>query len=853
MFRTMSTLTGGGAARQVAEGIAVGMACLAPWVFGSVDAWAEFGLYAGTVAIAGLVAVGDGTSSRSRHLLCWPSLGLAGLALLALFQAAPLPGGLFPWISPASATLRADLLPRAPERILGDTGPVVPLPSPRLSQDPSESLRMAARLAGGWLLFQGVLGLGSGMARARRLAVALSINAALLSVFSIAQALTWNGRIFWVRPIRFGDAWSVGGPFDHHTHLAECLNMGLGMALGLAIPGGWRAFLRNGRDRRWAAFAGLVIAAGIVASNSRGGFLAMLGAGVMVALASRARAIGLGIGLGGVAILVVVALMVAARGDASPLGGRLASILDPGNDAYAVRIMLSRAALRAWWAYPTWGTGLGSFPVGTSPYLEGSRGSSFARAEDEYLDLLSEAGLVGAALMLLTLVGVVWLARRALVSPASPRDRGLILGATFGLTALAINSLSDFGPHVAGVGVPAIILVATLCRAGLDAESRRKSEGVTPRRAAHLGWALYGLATVAVGIGLAYRGWADVRVESRLAVEALPRPGSPPPPMHDLTRTMPELERRRETLESALALGPGWADGHLRLGMIDLILYYKRMGGEPERPVDLLGVFEAARNGVRRRDEAARRYLVPAARSFLEARRACPVSPLAHAGLACLAGLLEGGDPAVVYLGRASRLAGNRREVLTLVGGLAAGVGDLELATHCWRRALEAGPDDWAGIADAASATLTPDRILDEVIPNGRLALRFAERLYPDPEVDAGGKGKLARREFLREAARRLPDDRDVGPAERLQLEARAWAGLDEPGPAREKMEAALALEPGNFAWRKDLIDWLLRWGRIDEAHEQAKVGFYYAPDSKATREALEVTADAMARRASSR
>jgi tetratricopeptide (TPR) repeat protein len=849
----MSTPTVGRAARRVAEGIAVGIACLAPWAFGSVDAWAEFGLYVGTAAIAGLVAVADGTSSRSRRLLCWPGLGLAGLALLALFQAVPLPGGLFPWISPASATLRADLLPRAPELVVGDPGPVVPLPWLRLSQDPGESLRMAARLAGGWLLFQGVLGLGSGMAGARRLAVALSINAALLSAFSIVQTLTWNGRIFWVRPVRFGDAWSVGGPFDHHTHLAECLNMGLGMALGLAIPGGWRAFLRGGTNRPWAAFAGLAIAAGIIASNSRGGFLAMLGAGGVVALASRARAIGLGLGLaiGGVAVLALVVLMLMTQGNASPLGGRLASILDPGNDAYSVRMMLARAALQAWWAYPTWGTGLGTFPSGTSPYLEGSQGSSFARAENEYLDLLSEAGLVGAALMLLGLLGVVRLARRALAGLAGPRDRGLVLGATFGLTALAINSLSDFGPHVAGVGVPAIILVATLCRAGLDAESRGESGGVPPRRVARLGWTLCGLATVGIGIGLAYRGWADARAESLLAVEGLPRPGGPPASMDDLTRTLTELERRREALEAALALDPGWADGHLRLGVIDLIVYYKRKAGDPNRPANLLGVFEAARDGARRLDGSTRRHLVPAARSFLEARRACPVSPLAHAGLASLAGLLEGGDPAAAYLGRASRLAGNRREVLTLAGGLAAGVGDLELAALCWRRALEAGPDDWAGIADAASAALTPDQILDEVIPNGRLALQFADRLYP--KADAGGGSKPARRKFLREAARRLPDDRDVGPAERLQLEAHAWAGLDEPGPAREKMEEALALEPGNFAWRKELIGWLLRWGRVDEAHEQAKVGFYYASDSKATREALEVTADAMARRASSR
>ena len=240
--------------------------------------------------------------------------------------------------------------------------------------------------------------------------------------------------------------------------------------------------------------------------------------------------------------------------------------------------------------------------------------------------------------------------------------------------------------------------------------------------------------------------------------------------------------------------------------------------------------------------DPVRLHLVPAARSFLEARRCCPVSPIAHVELASLDYLLVGGDQASTYLARTLRVAGNAAGTLAFGADVAARVGDPKMAARFWKKGLEIGGRGWAEVADSASILLTPDQILEDVVPDGQLALRFAERLYPDAE------SRPIRERFLRAAARRLPDDRDLEPAERLHLEARAWAGLDESGPAREKMEAALALEPRRDAWRRELIDWLLRWGRFDDAHAQARVWLYFAPDSKEASESLESTADALAR-----
>src|SRR5207247_370360 len=144
-----------------------------------------------------------------------------------------------------------------------------------LSQDPEATIQTAARLAAAWIVFQMVLELGGGTASLRRFGVAVTINSVLLALFALVQSLTWNGKVYWVRPTPQVSAWFSGGPFICHNHLAAYLNLGLGLALGFLLnPGEWGSRRRG--DRLWAAYAASVILVGIIASHSRSGLLAMV-------------------------------------------------------------------------------------------------------------------------------------------------------------------------------------------------------------------------------------------------------------------------------------------------------------------------------------------------------------------------------------------------------------------------------------------------------------------------------------------------------------------------------------------------------------------------------------------------
>ena len=560
-------------------------------------------------------------------------------------------------------------------------------------------------------------------------------------------------------------------------------------------------------------------------------------------------------------ILAMSALLLLVLGNASPYQERLATILEP--EGYTGRFTIWAGALRAWREHPFWGSGLGSFAAATAPFLDRDHGVVFARGENEYVDLLTEGGLLGFGLGLAFLFGTGRLAIRALVAAPSARDRGAVVGGIFGLLALAFHSLSDFGPHVPGVGIPALIVAGHLVRLGLEAAAPGTRAAPAPTsRKRQLSRALILSGPAVLGLVAATRSFAPFQVECLVSRSGLPLPGTlqPSPRIPDLSAT--NLDLMRTALEAALLIQPDWTEGHLRLAQTYLGLYQATTAelispqlSDPKRtaimanPLWLLSHLASEKRGQPTvltkellEQEPIRRYLVPAARCFLQARRCRLVSAHAQVGLASLDYLLEHGDSSAEYLKRSLRLAGADSELLNFAALVAAQVNELELAARFWRRSLEVRDENWTEVADLCSSVLTPQQILAQVIPSGRSAFQFAERLYSAPA------DHTTRDSFLLAALDHLPEDRGLSEADRLSLEARADAKLNNRDQARERMQAALDLEPGRVEWRNLLIDWLLTWGRSAEAHDVALVGVYYRPNDPTAQRALERTDEALAR-----
>lgn len=827
----------GWSCRGASEAVILALVCLAPWAFGSVEAWAELAidLAIGLLAVLDLVASGR---ARGRGLLSEaPGLALLGLAVLALAQATPLPTGVSGVLAPG---LAGGVAPAVSERIPGDPGPPVALPPPTATVAPEESRNAAARLAAAWVFFRCVRNAAGAHGAYRRFAVAVAGNAALLSLFSVAQSLSWGGQIYGFRVAPVADGWRTGGPFVGHNALAAALNLGLGLSLGLL------AASRSAGARAAAVYAAGMAVTGIVASHSRCGFLAMLATGVGYALVIRRHGKRGWYGPAAVAVLAVVLLGLAGGATAYR---RLASIVDPAS--LDDRLDVWSAALRAWADHPAWGTGLGTFAVGAAPYFRHDHGVVFGRAENEYLDVLLEGGVIGFGILLAGLSASFRLGWLGVREARSPGGRALAAGGLLALASLAVQSLGDFAPHVPGVGLAALALGAHLCASGSPG---RPYEARALRPAS----AVAGLSAVVLCGVLVIHAFYLARAEARLAGSGVPQPGSAVP--ESISRDVPaaSLERMRRALEGALHDRPDWAEGHMRLGLVRMSLYERKAGewvggsvSDPEivaglaDPLRLHAVAHAEGSGpeVWLDHEPVQRHLVPAARCFLEARRCSPALASAHARLACLDFLFMPGDPGRDYAARAVRLAGADSATLALAARAASQAGHLGVAARAWRQELRVRDTNWERVAVASADAIAPDEILRSVIPSGaRLPVWFADLLFPS---DADGE---ARALFLREAIKRLPGDRTLSRAERLRLEARARAGLGDGDRPRELWESALALDPFRGDWRDEFAGWLADHGDIEAAHRQALIGVGVDPGHHGLRQTLKATAERIAR-----
>ncbi|MHC5538018.1 O-antigen ligase family protein, partial [Singulisphaera rosea] len=709
------------------------------------------------------------------------------------------------------------------------------------------------------------------------------------------------GKIYGLRTAPTTTGWFTGGPFVSHNHLAAYLNLGVGFAVAFLIlasqkrpamaaskgPAAWGSKGVVNTPTNYAyltpAYAVGMILFGMLFSHSRGGFLAMIVSGVLAAVILRPKNFYLK-GLGSVLVLVPLLLLVV--GSVSPFL-RLASILDLTESGYTVRFELWRHVFPVWLQHPYLGTGLGSFAVAAAPYADFRMADLrfFSHAENEYLQMLVEAGVVGLALTLLLMGGIARLAARAYKATTTLEDRGMVLAGIASCIALAFQSFSDFPIHIPGITVPTVILVGYLCRIGLD------GRGDATTSAPFLSRALSNLASVgmiALSVPVVGYEWTMARAELLVVQAGMPFPKTEMPSGGLEVLPKDVLEARQAALLTAVRLRPNWWEGHYRLGMNYLGIFEltasewlkdladDKAANDPNaRPTERLipkadtkpeptplRIASSSKadpiwihllahstppekltaEGGLLTFEPVRDFLVPAAHEFLEARRCCPSLAAPHLRLASLDYLFEHGEPTAKHVERTLRLAGSNSPILDLAAQLALQVGDRDLAARCWHQSLEVRTDrdGWIKVADAAGSFLTPERILKDVVPdNAGIMMRFADRLYAEPEAQA------PREMFLKAALKLVPQDTELSANERLWLTSQIQARLDDRKDARPGMEEAISNEPMRSEWRHELIAWLLLWGDPEEAHRQALTGTALDPSNDGLKRIMKLAVEA--------
>ena len=311
-----------------------------------------------------------------------------------------------------------------------------------------------------------------------------------LAVFALVQSFTFDGRIYWVRPTQ-GAAF---GPFPNRNHYAGYMEMLAPLPFALIAA-------RVVRRQSWLfyGFAGVLMVVSVFASLSRGGmmsvvagiaFVAMLGSRVKPRRAgSRVRdarlvpsgferAMTLGKRLGGAAVIVLTVAVGIFWIGAEGLINRAAESIDtmkseaqtPGN--FYSRQEIWRDTWQLIRAHPVAGVGFGAYNTVFPNYAHHDGLYKVDYAHNDYLQVLSDGGVIAAALALwfIVLLGrAVWRATRA----DDPLEAGLALGGGAGLFALLIHSAFDFNLQIPSNALLFVFLSALVSRIAATVNERK--------------------------------------------------------------------------------------------------------------------------------------------------------------------------------------------------------------------------------------------------------------------------------------------------------------------------------------------------------------------------------------------
>jgi len=428
---------------------------LSALAFGTVHYWAQAVFFLGAVAILALWLADSwilGSFRVSRNVLLLPLLGVLVLGLVQLL----------PLRTPANS----GALP-------------IPLTS-SLSFDPYATRLIVVQLTALLIYFFATLIFLDTPKRLRLLVRTITIFGFFLAIFGLTQSIISPTKVYWIRELAQSTAF---GPFINRHHFAGYMELTLALPLGLLFSG---AVIKEKRFI-YLFVAGLMGVA-LIMTNSRGGLISLVAEILFLAAtmgfrrhrkkresSTRKPRIKSAAAKAGLALALVVALFggVVLLGGEEALSRFVGSV--NADDPTTGRAHFWSVTIDIIKQHPVIGTGLGAFGVVYTGYDSRNGLYRLEQAHNDYLQVLSDGGIVGALIGLFFLVSLfrMGFARR------DSRDdfrRGVATGALAGCFAVLVHSFFDFTLHTPSNALLFLVLAALATVNGRveEVQSRRK-------------------------------------------------------------------------------------------------------------------------------------------------------------------------------------------------------------------------------------------------------------------------------------------------------------------------------------------------------------------------------------------
>jgi O-antigen ligase len=331
-----------------------------------------------------------------------------------------------------------------------------------LSLDPYATRLILAQVGSLLVYFTATLVFVDTPHRLRLLVRTITIFGFVLAIFGLTQSFT-TSKVFWVRELSQSTAF---GPFINRHHFAGYMELTIALPLGMLFAGSVE------KDKRFAyVFAVVLMGVALILTNSRGGVISLVAEILFLLVISGFRrhkhretqeksqrikkaALRTAMALGLIVALFAGVVLLGGESALSRFVGTVNS-----EDPTTGRAHFWDVTLDIIKANPIVGTGLGAFPTVYTRYDSRNGAFRLEQVHNDYLQVLSDAGIVGGVLGLFF---VVMLFRMGFARRES-RDEyrsGVALGALAGCFAVLVHSFFDFTLHTTANALLFLVLAA---------------------------------------------------------------------------------------------------------------------------------------------------------------------------------------------------------------------------------------------------------------------------------------------------------------------------------------------------------------------------------------------------------
>lgn len=851
--------------------LVLAMLLISPWWIASVHQLPQVVLYCLAIGGMTMLWLAVALGKKARHPFPWLAFPVIAGLLLLVVQTVELPDWARPVLAPKQTEMYAAYADPVPRELLVEKENSGPTPV-RITMDLDATLKSINLLT----LALICVVLASYFFSARKalavLPLAATINGVAISAYGVVQRLKEDNRIFGF--IELDHKATPFGPFVNQNNAAGYLLICLACSVGLIVMAFNRPMQSGQRPRTiitndypvWqrarlhlglflaelnavkllTLLASAIIAAGVVATLSRGGFLALVVATAAVTLYySMLKKSFFAIGAGAM-LAIVVFIGINLFGFGESIANRLDRASDTNFVSNEVRIRHWTQTSPAISEFFPLGSGVGSYHNVHRLYRVDSEDTIFYFAENQYFQTLVEAGW-GGLLLLLSAIGILVVCVRFLNSHgASAKTHSMCATGIFLLVSQTITSLFDFG-HFIPANTIAMALVSGMLvgQAHSLAGRLKKSTSLRytmPSAFANLLLLLIFSAGILGGLGTFQYAQTERYV------------GKSPAGLSHATTDLETVDQRIVDLKEVVDENPE-GEACRRLGELYILRYRLMLFDKLKRrlpyekvadPNQAMGIWlstaldrlhlivqtEWRANNLNRlrevqNDALVKTNLLPAIWYLKKSRSRSPLQPAVHLLLGQLHSIGEQPDPDQPHLLRAQQLAPANAITHLICGLMDLQANRIESSCNNLRKCLQIDPGKYSLVIRAVAPSLSAERIVSDIIPEDASMLYEFANSYLLAQSSQSLKTETFRR------ARNLLIDENRDDRKSLELLAEIEIELGETGAATITLRRLVDMNPDVRRLRINLINLLKDMGQYDEALDEIRWMKGYGDESE--------------------